>query len=228
MSRISHRRLKHLAAAQQPDINRLLAALRQEWTGLSPAERGPRIRELLARGCTLRGLAADLGVTEGALRYDLKMASRPPAPATSAKSGQVLPSRPRGANQGGKSAAKVEQATNRILAWLDAELPELSAPYRERLLDEARRILWSAEQEASAKAGAAQPAPPRTGYRQVIEHCRPSADKDELWLSLYARWLGRWLWRLHPDPAVRDEALKRVERSPIPEKSRPSRPAVVP
>lgn len=115
MSCISHRRLKHMAAAQHPETSRQLAALREDWHRLSPAERGPRIRELLGLGCTLRGLAVDLGVTEGAVRYDLKMADRPAADARKPRRARPTPPR-RAIQRGPKTAAKVEQAVGRIKA----------------------------------------------------------------------------------------------------------------
>ncbi len=69
----SHRK-QHPQALENIQVREALTKLKKEWVLLDHVQRGDALKSLLLAGCTKRGLASDLGVDEGTIRRDLKIA----------------------------------------------------------------------------------------------------------------------------------------------------------
>ena len=73
----SKKRAHHQHALKDPATLELLTTLKKTWKKLSNIERGERILELVQRGCTRRGLAADLHQSATSIRRHLEFSTLP-------------------------------------------------------------------------------------------------------------------------------------------------------
>jgi hypothetical protein len=71
------KRAHHQHALKDPATLELLTTLKKTWKKLSNIERGERILELVQRGCTRRGLAADLHQSATSIRRHLEFSTLP-------------------------------------------------------------------------------------------------------------------------------------------------------
>jgi hypothetical protein len=71
------KRAHHQRAMRDPETLALATTLRKTWKNLSPIERGERLLELVERGCTQRGLAADLHQSPTSIRRHLEFPTLP-------------------------------------------------------------------------------------------------------------------------------------------------------
>lgn len=59
---------KHDHAMADPVVKHLVEDLKQQWRELPPEAKAARLKELRAKGCTKRGLADELGISESRVR----------------------------------------------------------------------------------------------------------------------------------------------------------------
>jgi len=69
---ISHRK-DYERALENIETREGLERLKEDWPGLTAAQRGDRLWRLFSAGCTRRGLASDLGCDEGTIRRCLRI-----------------------------------------------------------------------------------------------------------------------------------------------------------
>lgn len=69
----SHRK-QRLVTLENIQVREALTKLQKEWVLLDHVQRGDALQSLLLAGCTKRGLASDLGVDEGTIRRDTRIA----------------------------------------------------------------------------------------------------------------------------------------------------------
>jgi FixJ family two-component response regulator len=77
-----HARIKRSSSAK-----RRISELRSHWDILDPVTRGERLRELIALGCTGRGLADDLRVSPTNIRFHRDLAEITPTEKLALKAG---------------------------------------------------------------------------------------------------------------------------------------------
>ena len=68
---------RHLAATAKPVVREPLERLRADWNDLNYVQRGDRLIQLQSAGCSVRGLAHDLGVDDGTVRRAIEIARHP-------------------------------------------------------------------------------------------------------------------------------------------------------
>ena len=78
----------HRKIADSPEVEPLIVKLREDWENLDDIQRGDFLRDLVSRGCSLRGLASDLVVPETTLRRYMKLSSLPDADREALKAGE--------------------------------------------------------------------------------------------------------------------------------------------
>src|ERR1035437_5681035 len=69
----------HRKIACSPEVKLLMGKLRKDWQNLDDIQLGDFLRDLVSRGCSLRGIASDLVVPETRLRRYMNLSS-PPKP----------------------------------------------------------------------------------------------------------------------------------------------------
>ena len=65
----------HQRAMTEPRVQKLLSALRVSWNDLSPQERGEQLSKLIDFGCSVRGIARELGKPESSIRRYIAQAN---------------------------------------------------------------------------------------------------------------------------------------------------------
>ena len=65
----------HQRAMTDPRVQKLLSALRVSWNDLSPQERGEQLSKLIDVGCSVRGIARELGKPESSIRRYITQAN---------------------------------------------------------------------------------------------------------------------------------------------------------
>ena len=65
----------HQRAMTEPRVQKLLDALRVSWNDLSPQERGEQLSKLIDFGCSVRGIARELGKPESSIRRYITQAN---------------------------------------------------------------------------------------------------------------------------------------------------------
>lgn len=193
-----------MAAVRQPMAQKLLARAK---TCKKPRERGTYLEPLIALGCTVRGLADELGVSEGAIRYQVRVAGIPVASAThQTVSEQRRRRKPRRRQP---PLPPIERAGRRIANWLRAELLRLTEGDCELLFHEAVEVARSLDRQPQMRKGLPGS---RLPWRKVIELCRPAKAEAMFWMAMYSQWLGTWIWALYSDGVLREDALDRARK----------------
>ena len=67
----------HQQAMANPQAQKALSVLRDDWNGLSPEQLGERLNELIGLGCSARGIAKELGKPETSIRRYIALANQP-------------------------------------------------------------------------------------------------------------------------------------------------------
>jgi hypothetical protein len=84
----SKKKTAHRQIADSPEVRLLIGKLRKDFQNLNNIQLGDFLRDLVSRGCSLRGLASDLVVPETTLRRYMNFSS-PPKPQPAAAKVQV-------------------------------------------------------------------------------------------------------------------------------------------
>lgn len=182
-------RVQHRQALAEARTSALLVALQQKWSALPLADRGDALAVLVSRGCTARGLAADLHCSEGAIRRYLRVARLPAAAIDQIRRGEsaklILDGtfREPHTNTAARSACALRE-------WLDAQ--KLPATYREQFCEELSRRAWQSREVPRRRLRSIQGLRPRRG--------RPQYGSDLLEYLL--GWSLHWLLTFQPEERV--------------------------
>ena len=173
---------------------------------------------MLRLGISQRALAKRIGVCEGTVRRDLRIARLAPeikdeiARGASAKkllAGaqknleierelQLLESERSTGQPSDEGAALIVNFLRRRLLWAPA--------YSLQLLQELERKLWSDAPRATSFAAGMSPA-------RIIKKCRPAGknpDRVPARISFFAAWAARWIPSVIPQPLIREAALRKA------------------
>lgn len=136
--------MAHRAALADAATSALVTALKTKWSRLAIAARAAAVEALIARGCTARGLAADLSVTEGSVRRYVRIA-RLPAPelervADGESAKRILAQQRQQQSPAARSPERRGTASETLARWLEQQ--RLPPCYREQFVDEMRLRAW--------------------------------------------------------------------------------------
>lgn len=208
---------------QLHEVQSKVAGLRDEWNLLGRVERGDRLRELVALGCSTRGLAAELGIGGRTVCRHLEIAALPE---------QDRETISRGASAKKVLARKAEQQRRlRVLqrVGLERETGKPSDRLASIVLrfcrggsgvhkvyaEEVPSFLTSVAAYLSRLGayGARTPRfPGRSGLAERVEQLRPKNDPDVLWIEHQAEWLARVVWSYTQEQIIWETALRKAER----------------
>jgi transposase-like protein len=201
-----------------PTTSSAVADLQSQWHTLHDLDRARAVHAIHQDGASLRELANALNCSDSLLRHLLTALQAPPADRSLARQGKISTnelvrrseaagirrsSMHREAREFERTQAS-RQACRTICNWLGAE--QMSGPYGEQIVDEARRQLAIAGMTGKFPKDAA---PPDMPAEEIIQCCRPpQAGINELSSTAwFGAWLARWTYYAFTDTSIRDTAL---------------------
>jgi hypothetical protein len=221
MSKNRTNKTAHRRAAEDPQVQVLIGALRFDWEKIDRVTRGERLRQLAERGCSTRGLGEALGQSATSVRTHMNIAALPEkdreAVRTGASAKKIL-----GRKAEGDRLRKVRERVA-----LDLRTGELS----DRLADviiafcqtvdrvPKSRIL---EGEFDTFLGLLRSAfnncvlfpvklPKRLKLKQRFLRTRPRVEGDPLFMAYRAEWLATLLLSEAPELPIRERAIEKAE-----------------
>jgi hypothetical protein len=202
-----------------PTISSAVADLQSQWHSLHDLDRASAVFAIHRTGTSLRELAKALNCSDSLLRRLLCALQALPEDRYLARKGKIstneLVRRSKAAGIRRSSmhreareferAQAARQGCRTICDWLAAE--QVSGPYGEQIVEEARRLFAQAEQDGKFPPGTA---PADMPIAQIIKQCRPAELTNDsiTFIAWYARWLARWTFYAMTDSWVRDTALE--------------------
>ena len=194
------------------------AGLQSQWHTLHDLDRARAVNAIHQAGTSLRELAKTLNCSDSLLRRLRAALQAPLADRLLLRQGKISTnelvrcSKAAGIRRSSMHRETREfertqasrQACRTICGWLAAE--QMSGPYCEQIVDEARRQLAIAGMTGKFPKDAA---PPDMPAEEIIQCCRPpQAGINELSSTAwFGAWLARWTYYAFTDTTVRDTAL---------------------
>jgi hypothetical protein len=223
-ARLQHQS-QHRRTLADPKVAEMVVDLRLHWAGIGPVERGDRLRELTALGCSTRGLEKELKQSATSIRRHMALAE--------------LPERDREAVESGASAKKIlgrkadadrsRRQVQRVIE--DGETGALSDDLANIILESCRTKDWphrapvsrdSAQQFFNetlrsllgfeANGNRAVTISRKLGLKKVLSKTRPRKEKAEFLMAFQAEWLANLVWAKAPERPIWDSAIQKAER----------------
>jgi hypothetical protein len=215
----------HRRVMTDPKVARMVVVLRRRWAGMRPVERGDRLRELTALGCSTRGLENELKQSATSIRRHMVLAK--------------LPDEDRVAIDAGASAKKIlEQKSSverhrrqherviedRKTGGLSDEVVTMmfefcraeGRPFRVRVSGEDAEKLFNAvllslyNFEGVGHRGVR--VSQKLGLKGLWRRTKPGHEKEEIWLSWQAKWLAEAVWAKAPERPIWESAIEKAKR----------------
>jgi hypothetical protein len=225
---LSHRK-RHLAATAKPAVREQLERLRTDWPELSHMQRGDRLIQLQVEGCTVRGLADDLGVDDGTVRRDMKVARLPesyrkPIDAGASPKAYLMATRAKSLTldmemrllREQKDGSPSDELRDNLLWFLLTEQPvPFSAGCVNRLISE---VLGDLPGKAFRgycmhPVKVSRPLAPSYPLGSAIKNAKPDPDADMEPMEVAIQWLIKLIMLVEPLTLVRDVAIEKLQAS---------------
>ena len=226
--RASHRK-SHLAALSNPGVRDQMESLRTDWPDFSHVQRGDRLIQLLDAGCTVRGLANDLGVDEGTVRRDIKIARLSEAERERINAG-ASPKGFLGARRARTLTADMEMRrlrelkdgspsdelrdnllrfmrTEQLVPCCDGDVDLLIREVAGDLPGKAFRGYCM----HAVKVG--RPLDPSYPFGSAVKKAKPDLDADMVPIEVTIQWLKKLIMLVEPLDQVRDAAIEKLRIS---------------
>lgn len=217
-------RIAHQETTSKPDIKALIKAMEKNWERWTAKERTEHLSVLVSKDCTIRGLAADLGKSESALRCYLKpstprvknvapsngvLAQKPPAPKTVPNNNREKESD----NLANKSVSEsqVNELAQVILDFIERELglpgsPLVPSHIRTVLIDTRMRL-------GNRVSRRPKPVTLSTGVGtlELFRLTKPAETPDINPISYRGEWLATILVSKTPNPMLWEKAQSKAK-----------------
>ncbi len=215
---------QHRRTLQSPKVRKKVAVLRKGWTRLGAVQRGQRLYELAALGCSTRGLAEAFGKSPTNIRRHIMLAKLPDQYREAVQSGgsikrilaqkadadrrqrqreRVNEDRQTGSLSGEAATLILEFCrTGRgpwktpILPW---DLPALFTSVKMNLLD------FGLPRQRYSRA------PKKSGWKALLKETRPTDYEDDRWLPHHGEWLANILSLKFPEQPIWERALEKAD-----------------
>ncbi len=219
---------QHLNAISNAEIHEQIKSLKNDWRTCNYVERGDRLIMLVSAGCTVRGLARDLGLDDGSIRRAIAIAKLPEQARKKIQSG----ANPRPYLRGKRGLVLNEEANRRLeherldgtssseladkMTWFAlTEFPDLCrGGYVELFLEEVAGELDVRPFLSSKARPVIMPKPVDPAYplRRVIEMARPKPDPDWIPFETAIQWMVNLILMLEPLKSVRNAAILKMKQ----------------
>jgi hypothetical protein len=215
----------HRRAVADSKVRKLIDELRDKWEGTGRIERGERLRELSALGCSTRGLGEELGQSAATVRRHIELANLPEAERNAVKDGasakkvlqrKALFERRKRAKKRIEDDQKTGRLSDeiagiiikfcrgkkrlRLTPVLKADLPTFLTSVAIYLVD------------FEAKGRFAIKATKRLGASGLVRKARPGKAGERFWMDYQAEWLTNIVWAKATERPVWENALEKAER----------------
>lgn len=215
----------HRRALADPNVAKFIACLRKCWKVSDGVERGDRLRELAAFGCSTRGLGKKLRQSATTIRRQMELATLPIKDRDAVKAGasakKILADkaildrqwrRERRITDDRKTAALSDEVAGIILEFrrggeYPLRAPILEAEFTDFIKSVALLIL---EFEARGRRGIK--ATKRMGIVGLFEQTEPPVSKETFWMEYQAEWLANIIARSGLLLQFAEEAQAKVYR----------------
>lgn len=216
---------QHRRSKTRPEVRFLVMALRRQWSSMDAADRADRVRELIDRGCTRRGLAEELKISPTNVRFYYSLSSASRLQKHSLKNGasakKLFDDARRLANEKLRLAQMQKEREDASMS--DALASDIASFCLTPWEFEGRPTLLSGGQieqffheltyriDLRVDGGTVpEPASPHASFRDVIKSCCPNQRAYDFWMPWLMDWLMETLLRYAPSPVIRDAALKKA------------------
>ena len=213
----------HKRAIASPQTESALNELRKVWDRIDRIERGERLRQLIERGCSRRGLGEALRQSASTIRRHMTLAALPEQEREEVRAGssakRILAKKSR-ADRLRKRQARVEtdsrtgefsdRIADTILAFCRRVkgTPELPIMEKELVffLSEARNAMWQLERRGAQPIKLTK----RLTLKQCFARTRPPYEDGDLWMGYQAKWLANLLLAEAAEKPIRERAIEKA------------------
>lgn len=215
----------HRRAVADSQVSELISKLRDAWPIIDRVERGERLRELLALGCSARGLEKELGQSATSVRRHLELANLSEVDRRAVKDGasakKILEKKALLDRRKRRQKRIEDDQRTGVLSdeIADIMLDFCRETWRRRLapilpseisvfLDNVATDL--SEFEATGRS--AIKATKRLGIPKLITRSRPPIVGDPFWMAYQAEWLAKIVWAKAKERPIWENAIKKAGR----------------
>jgi hypothetical protein len=206
--------------------------LRNGWDVLDAVTRGEQLRELIALGCTRRGLADDLCVSPTNIRFHLDLAEITPTEKQALKAGGFAKQafemlQRRRAAEARMDRIRREQATAAVSDQLAQDIVAFCNTrhvWKQDLDQLNKRIVFgddlterffvelngNIEMRLRGLLPKPRPTPLNMKFWAVCQTLEPDQRHYDFWLSWMVEWLAQAILAAAPEASIRDAALKKA------------------
>jgi hypothetical protein len=223
---------RHARIKRSSSIKRRISELRSHWDVFDPVTRGEQLRELIALGCSGRGLADDLCVSPTNIRFHLDLAEITPTEKQALKAGgsakqafetlqrrREAEARMNRIRREQTTAAVSDQLAQDIVAFCNIrhvwkqDLDHLN----KRIVfgdDLTERFFVELNGNIEMRLRGLLPKPPpaalNVDFRAICQGLQPDQREYDFWLSWMVEWLAQAILAAAPEASIRDAALKQA------------------
>jgi hypothetical protein len=218
----------HRRALADPIVAKLIAGLRKRWKAMDGIERGDRLRELAALGCSTRGLGKKLRQSATTIRRHMELATLPTKDRDAVKAGasakKILADkaildrqrrRKRRITDDRKTGVLSDEVADIILEFCRGGEYPLRAPILEAefatFINSVALLLF--EFEARGQRGIK--ATKRMGIVGLFEQTQPPVFEETFWMESQAEWLANIVLAKGPECPIRTTALDKAVRRAV-------------
>jgi hypothetical protein len=207
-----------------PKVRKLVSVLRQVWPAMGLLERGKRLSELTAFGCSARGLERELKRSATSIRRHIAIAGLPEedrqaidAGASAKKILEQKASDERHRLQAErvikdrKTGALSDEVAGIILDFCRAKGGPRRIPVygedAEKLFNQTRTYLYVFDRSGYRTVTVSR----KNGVKELFNRTRPAHEKDAFWISYQAAWLANVVRAIAPERPIWESALDKAE-----------------
>jgi len=221
-SRKSANETEHRRAMANPMVLELLSNLGRDWAAMAPLDRGVRLRELTALGCSARGLEKALQQSATSIRRHMATAGQPKM---YPNADELLAAAQEAANQRAKAerdecqrqrviedaetGALSDEVATVFLRFCRAEDGLLESPILQGGVPLLLRIAERNLSEFEARGRQAIRIPEEMDLKELFRLTEPSAEGRHLRMKHCGGWIANVVWAMAPERPIRESALRK-------------------
>ncbi len=214
------KRVQHSRAIANPETRRLIEALRTEWLSLSKVQVGEELQHLRALGCTLGGLASDLGRSKANIRFHLDIAALPTEKKSRIENGSSAKNEVAYAaavkREKRRQSQLMEEQTSGAVSARAAEImlfaikndPNLKAMENDKLIIELHGRM---SPQGSARRPFVRVPASAKDFEKIIRYCTPRPS-ERFWFEDLLRRLANIAFSQTPSEKIAFRALEVLHR----------------
>lgn len=215
----------HRRTMADPKVAEVVSVLRGGWPEMGPVERGDRLRELTALGCSTRGLEEELKQSATSIRRHLVLAGLPEQDREAIESGasaKKILARKADADRYRRQAQRVidDQKTGAMSDDIASVILEacrmkdwpckapVSSDFARQFLSETLRSLHRLETNGGKSARISK----KLGLKRLLSKTKPPKGEVEFLMTHQADWLASVVRAKAPERPIWELAIQKAQR----------------